>query len=945
MKRLLKIFGWTVGIIVAVVLVAVIALWVFFPVEKAKQMAIEKGSAQLGRNIEIKDAAVSFWGGIGVKLGGVAISNPEGMPGNILTAKNLDIKLSILPLLKGEVRIDRLIVNNPDIDLKKLPDGTNNYTFPTMDSAAPKQLTEKATPEQKAAAAVISFDKLDINDGNLVYQDDSSHTGFSFKGLNLSTTLTTPENKYYKSSGTISADTVSVTGENSLPPLKVGLNYSAEYHPSEKLLTFENSDLRLNKLLFTLKGEITDPLDQMKSRVTIASENIGVADLLSLVPPSKTEMIKDFQLKGNFDLNLDIDYDRNRVDTLAYFGTATFSSLDVSHAKIPGQLQVKKAVIDVKNDNLRLNIEDGNFDGKPVKAHMVIDNFADPTVNGELAGGLNLVYLEPFLPTKYNQKVTGDAQFDLKISGRVKDYQNIGFSGNLSVTNGSYDAKFMLEPIKTFDVDMYFDNRVVSVKKLNMSTKSGSLAFDGRITDIVPYLMADSAGKKKIEPTLDGALKGDLDLAVLKSMLPPKGNPQLSGKLAVDLSVSGVMTKYTGLKPRGSVAIRQGAYNDSLLPEPIRQFDADLTIYPDTIMVKSMNVEFVSSDASFTGKLIDPFPYLLPLKEIDRSNMKKPMFLFSLSSHRFNVDKLFPEASPGTEQANATAAQDSVSAIILPDIDGRGSFHIDTLIYSKVDFTSIEGQVKIYDRKIDCYDVNGKVYTGTITGTTTVDLSNFNSPQYSGSFEATQVEVDDFMQRFAPVSGYLFGKIDMKGTYGASGWERSDFIKSLSMNSDGNMRQAKLVTSGAVYSAMSGLAEKIGQTFDKEQSLKNLATKVTVKDGKVALDNLKSRLGDMGDIEVGGYYGFNGDISYTGSILLSQEWSQKLLSKKGVLGDLAGMLTEKSVDRIKLPIAFGGTMDQPKLEVDYSSLTKNLGSNVKDEAKNALDNLLNKKKP
>jgi hypothetical protein len=943
MKRLLKILGWTVGIVVAVLIVAVVALWIFFPVEKAKQMAIEKGSAQLGRDIAIQDAAVSFWGGIGVKLGGVAISNPSGMPGDMLTAKSLDVKLSILPLIKGEVRIDRLIVNNPEIDLKKRADGSNNYSFPAMESAAPKQLTEKATPEQKAAAAVISFDKLDINDGNLSYQDDSSHTSFSLRGLNLSTTLTTPENKYYRSAGRITVDTILVTGSNTLPPLEVGLTYNAEYNPSEQLLSFEQSELRLNKLLFKLKGEVTDPLDQMKSRVTIASDNVEVADLLSLVPPSKKEAIQDFELKGNFDLNLDIDYDRNRVDTLAYFGTATFNSLDVSHAKIPGQLRVKKAVIDVKNNNLRMNIEDGSFDDKPIKAHMVIDDFSDPTVNGELAGGLNLVYLEPFLPAKYKQKVSGDAQFDLKISGRVKDYQNIGFSGNLSVTNGSYDASFMLEPIKSFDVDVYFDNRVVSVKKLNMATKSGSLAFDGRINDIVPYLMADSSGKKKIKPTIDGSLKGDLDLAVLKSMLPPKGNPQLSGKLAVDLQVSGIMTQYTGLKPRGSVGIRQGAYNDSLLPEPIKQFDADLVIAPDTISVKSMNVKFVSSDASFSGKLLDPFPYLLPLKDINREKMKKPMFLFTLKSQRFDVDKLFPEASPGTEQASTTAAQDSVSAVILPDIDGRGNFKIDTLIYSKVEFTKIEGQVKIYDRKIECYDVNGDVYTGKITGNTTVDLSNFDSPKYTGSFDASQIEVDDFMKRFTPLNGYLFGKVDMKGTYDASGWEKSDFLKSLTMNSDGSMRQAKLVTSGAVYSAMSGLAEKMGQKFDKEQSLRNLASKVTVKDGKVAVDNLKSKLGDVGDIEVGGYYGFDGAISYKGSILLSQEWTQKLLSKKGLLGDLAGMLTEKSADRIKLPIAFGGTMDQPKFEIDYSTITKNLGDNAKEDAKNLLNNLFKKK--
>ena len=158
------------------------------------------------------------------------------------------------------------------------------------------------------------------------------------------------------------------------------------------------------------------------------------------------------------------------------------------------------------------------------------------------------------------------------------------------------------------------------------------------------------------------------------------------------------------------------------------------------------------------------------------------------------------------------------------------------------------------------------------------------------------------------------------------------------------MQQGKVVTSGVVSSAISSLASKAGESFDKEQTLRDLKTNIVVKDGKVSVDKLKTQLGKVGEVELDGFYSFAGDLSYGGTILLSKEWSQKLLSQKGLVGGLAGLLSDKSVDRIKLPIAFGGTLDKPSFDVDYSALTKNIGDNLKDDAGNLLQNLLKKDK-
>ena len=949
MKKLLKILLWIAGIFVALIIIAVIGLKLFFPVEKVKAIAVEKGSAALGRPLTVEDLDLSFWGGLGIELVKVGVGNPEGFEGEpLLQAENVDVKLQLLPLLASELSIDRLIINNPKVNLLKNADGTNNFTFAAVDTVLPPEAADLPA-ETKAASAAVSFDRFEINGGDLVYVDDSSGVRLRLDGLNLSTTLLNPRENYFVSTGKLDAQKIEVTLDEPYPSYAIALNYKFSYDVTGDHLTIEQTDLELNGLKFKLNGEVAGVLGEPDARVNIKSDKISVADLFKLLPEKQLEAVADFEIKGDFSFNTDVEYaaaveDEN--EALKYTGSATISDMEMTKKDIPGHLTFRRAIMDFKNDNLRMVIEEGSFDSKPFKGHLLVKDFEHPTVDGELAGNFNLVFLEPFLPVEEKHKVTGDAGFDLKFSGAVEDYTNMNFSGNLDIKNGTYGSTLLPEPVESFELDLYFDQDLVNVKKFDARTASGTLSFNGRLYNLAQYFMADSVTALKIHPSVDGNLAGDVNLALLNGFLPEKGSPEMQGKFAMDLQLNGSTANLAKFQVRGKVSVKGASYTDSLLPEPIKSFTAEMEIKPDTIDIKKFDVAFVSSDVAMSGKLLNPFPYLLPLESIDRSKVKRPMFNFVLSSKRFDVDKLFPEAVPGSEAAgeNGEISMDSVSMVMVPDIDGRGTFKVDTLIYTEVEFTGIEGNLKYLDRKITAYDVTGKVYSGSVSGETTVDLNDFENPRYTGKFSAKQIEVNDFVDRFSKFGGFVYGKIDLNGDYDATGWEPEQILNSLTLDGIGNMLEGKLVTSGAVNSLLSNLAEKTGQTFDKEQALKNLKTNVSVKDGKVYLDNMNTRLGSIGDMEIGGYYGFNDEINYTGTILLSEETTKKLTSQGGVLGGLAGFLSDSKSGRVKLPIKFFGTVDKPEADIDYSALTENAGENLKDNAADLIQGLFKKKK-
>jgi len=960
MKTLLKIIGWIVGIVVVLIILSIVAFKLFFE-DDAKRMAIERGSAALERPLSIESVSLSFWGGLGVTLGGVQVGNPEQFgPGQLLTADNVDVKLKFLPLLSGEYRLSRLIIDSPHITMHKRPDGTNNFTFALADSAAaaegvatPEQL-EAIPDEARAATMAVSFDRLQIRDGYLEYRDDSTGVSAVLEGFDLSTSLENPREGVFRSSGSAGMDRLSVTLDKPQPTFALGLTYDLEYDQIEDRLIINRADVKINDLGLEVAGEAKNLLGETSGRLDIKTEEIAIRDVLSLLPAEQVAMLEDYTVDGRFSLDADLDYDpaRGEETALMYTGSAVVSNLTMSKKDIEGELKLRRALLDFKVDNLRMTIEDGTFDGKPLKGYLTVDNFADPTVNGQLAGELNLVFAQPFMPAEGKHELSGAAGFDVKFAGRIADAQNMNFSGDIRVNDGYYASEMLPEPLSDITLDVYCDNRLVNVRRFTGRLPSGDVSFTGRFTDLIPYLMADSAAASAISPGFDGDLKGNLDLALANRYLSDTARSEVKGRLALDLAVRGELGKLADIKPRGSIEITNGSYRDTLLPEPIKSFTARMTIVPDTVKVDNLTIQFTSSDVSFSGKLVRPLPYLLPFDDIDRTNLRKPMFLFDLTSRRFDTDKMFPEAVPGSGESLPSGAEvnlDSVPLVILPDIDGQGTLKADTIIYSKVEFTNIRGLAKIQNRKLTITEATADVYTGKAKGEVVIDLNDFNNPRYTGRFEARQIEADDFLTRFSKFGGYLFGKVDVSGNYDAVGWEPEQMLNSLTVDGDGGMHDGTLRTSGALQSLISNIAEKTGQTFKREQSLKNLASKIAVKEGKVYLDTLDTRLGDIGDVSIGGFYGLmTEEIGYAGTILLSEETTKKLTSKGGLIGGLAGLLSNGETKRLSLPLKIGGTMNSPKVEVDWTTLQKAAGDKVqdklKDDAKGLIEGLFPKKK-
>jgi len=813
MKKIRKFVSWTVAVLIVLVLLLVVAVQLFFPVDKAKEMAIKRGSEALGRAIDVQDVEVSIWGGLGVALQDVTVSNPTDWPTGVefLKAGKIDVKLQFWPLLSGEYRLDRLIIEKPTINFRKTADGSVNYSFAAADTIP---VVEDMPAEAQAAAVAVSFDRLEIREGRVEYVDDSTGSRFTLDGVDLTTSLEMPRENFYRSRGELSVATAAIVVDEALPPFKVRLSYEADYDVARKFVQLKRAELRLNDLEFSLTGELDHGGEAVAMRSHLRSDEIKIKDLFTLMSPEQLALLDGYTVEGDFSLDADVEYDGAVAEALTYSGDAQIVRTTVSSAEVAGELKIARAVADFEPDNLRLNIQDATFNDKPLAAHLAIAHFDDPMVTGELSGELDLAFIKPFLPAEDNPDIAGEATFALKVSGPVKQADRLSLAGTVDIRGGRYSADF--------------------------------------------------------------------------------------------------------------------------LTEPVEQFDTRLVLVPDTLRIEQLDVRFRTSDMALTGAIAHPLPYLLPMESVDRSKVARPVLTFAMTSNRFNVDSLFPETSPPTGDG-VPARPDTIAPLILPAVQGSGTVRFDTVYYMGVPLTNLTGDVTIDDRVVSITDVVGKVYSGDVTGKTSINFASMAEPVYDGSFNARQIEVNDFLSRFTKFGGYLFGKFDLNGDYSAAGLDADRFLNSLTMNSLADMTQGKVVTSGAIHDGLAKLSELTGASVDKEQLLKDISSKVVVENGRVHVNDLKSTLGTLGDVNVSGYYSFEGDIEYAGTILLSKETTKQVLSNKSLLGKAGGLFKDGSVDRIRLPLQIGGTIDKPKFTLDYSSVAKDLGQDVIDQAVDKLN--------
>ncbi len=166
------------------------------PTDYIRREIIARVKAETGRDLIIGGgASFTVFPSLGLRLSGVSLSAPAGMGGEpLLKAANFDVGVQLLPLLRQEIVVDRLELNEPVFSLRVDADGRRSWDMAGVDlpvrfarSPAVRVWDVIVSPAAAAApsdVAALSIDDIRITDGAVRYNDERNGAWGRFDGLN-----------------------------------------------------------------------------------------------------------------------------------------------------------------------------------------------------------------------------------------------------------------------------------------------------------------------------------------------------------------------------------------------------------------------------------------------------------------------------------------------------------------------------------------------------------------------------------------------------------------------------------------------------------------------------------------------------------------------------------------------------------------------------------------
>lgn len=381
MKRALKIIGWTfLGIMVAVVAVASIAMYVIFTPERLTPIARQAADKFITCEHEIGEVDLTFFSTFpffGASVKDVVIINPVtgAQSDTVLAVPELVVSLKILDAINGDIYIRKCRLNDAKANIYIASDGLTNF-----DVLALPQSEE--TPEDTTAGWQLKSlawdDAITIKASNLSFVDEKDTISASLQNASISLEAIR-KNDMDGARLDLKAEHIcaALKGETYANDLRFRLHLPALLAQGTERVIVNGTELQINEFELSLEGEVGTPCFSSgvyNMDLTLTTGKWDIESLLALVPAQFTQALTDLSLAGT--LQLEADVKGQYSDTLLPRVQAHVRLKDGTGAYKPLPYELKEVMLDAEAD---INLNKGE------KSNAVIHHLHAATRNSQFS--------------------------------------------------------------------------------------------------------------------------------------------------------------------------------------------------------------------------------------------------------------------------------------------------------------------------------------------------------------------------------------------------------------------------------------------------------------------------------------------------------------------------------------------------------------------------------
>ena len=187
--------------VIVLVLLVGLALLAPFVVDlnKYKDTILKQIEPYVPRTVDFQHIELTIFTGLGAEIQGLTVSDNPAFPGeNFVTLDSLQVRLRVLPLLKKQIKVKKVVVDRPVVRLARNAEGVFNFSdlaggekkgsetdpasLPNPEAGQPAQASVSASPpdpdQPKESAggpwylSGLLVNELEIDKGKVIYQDE-----------------------------------------------------------------------------------------------------------------------------------------------------------------------------------------------------------------------------------------------------------------------------------------------------------------------------------------------------------------------------------------------------------------------------------------------------------------------------------------------------------------------------------------------------------------------------------------------------------------------------------------------------------------------------------------------------------------------------------------------------------------------------------------------------
>lgn len=314
---------------------------------------------------------------------------------------------------------------------------------------------------------------------------------------------------------------------------------------------------------------------------------------------------------------------------------------------------------------------------------------------------------------------------------------------------------------------------------------------------------------------------------------------------------------------------------------------------------------------------------------------------FVLTGPLLDLDAVMGILPEGSAQAKAAPAPPKGELVpeatrrTIRAASARGTIAIGELRGGRLRATDVKARAVLSGGTLTLEDLDAQVFGGRVSGSGTRLSLAEREPTWRLAAKLSSLDLEQALGAFAgrsPLVGKVDGTLDVAGA--GADWEAVrravTGLAALAVK-DGSLTTTDLgdevlgaLSKGLEASGRGALAKRLSGTRGGKTTFKDLAGRFQVKDGFLTAQAPLAFRSDVGEVKVGGRIGLDGRLDLDGGVAVPKERLAQLVS---------GLPLPDALD---VPLALGGTLGAPRVEVRAEEAARGIVSGQARQARKAV---------